>query len=54
LKLNGGYNDLNETEIEKLIESIVGKSPQSSPKEMSINKCLKKIFKLISPVISDH
>jgi hypothetical protein len=54
LKLNGGYNDLNETEMEKLVNSIVAKSHKSLDKEISLNKFLKKILKLIDPVISNQ
>ena len=54
LKLNGGSDDLNDKEMEKLVKSIAAKTPQSSDKEISINKFLKKILKLIDPVISDQ
>jgi hypothetical protein len=54
LKLNGGSDDLNEKEMEKLVKNIVAKTPQSSDKEISINKFLEKILKLIDPVISDQ
>ena len=49
LKLNGGSDDLNEEEIEKLVNTILYKINQSLYKEMSINKFLKKILKLIDP-----
>ena len=54
LKLKGGNDDLNEKKMEKLVKSIVAKTDQSSDKEISINKFLKKILKLIDPVISDQ
>jgi hypothetical protein len=40
--------------MEKLVKSVVVKTDQSSYKEISINKFLKKILKLIDPVISDQ
>ena len=54
LKLKGGKDDLNEKEMEKLVKSIVAKVDQSSEKQISINKFLKKILKLIDPLISDQ
>jgi len=54
LKLNGGNHNLNEKEMEKLVKSFVAKTDQSSYKEIRINKFLKKILKLIDPVISDQ
>lgn len=53
LKLRGGSDELNVEEQERLVKSIVAKTPQSSDKEISINKFLEKILKLIDPVISD-
>jgi hypothetical protein len=42
LKLKGG-NELTEEEMENLINSVRAKTPQSSQKEISINKFLKRI-----------
>jgi hypothetical protein len=53
LKLNGGSEeDLNE-EDEKLVKSVLAKTPQSDYKETSINKCVKKVVDWIEPIISD-
>jgi hypothetical protein len=54
LKLNGGSDDLNGKEMEKLVKSVVAKTDQSLDKEISINKFLEKILKLIDPVIPDQ
>jgi len=54
LKLRGGFDELNDEEQEKLVKSIIAKTPQSLNKEISINKFLEKILKLIDPVISDQ
>jgi len=54
LKLKGGSDDLNGEEMEKLVKSVVAKTDQSSDSEISINKFLEKILKLIDPVISDQ
>ena len=54
LKLRGGFDELNVEEQERLVKSILAKDPQSSEKEISINKFIKKILKLIDPIISDQ
>lgn len=54
LKLKGGSDELSDEEQEKLVKSILAKAPESSYTEISINKFLKKILKLIDPVISDQ
>jgi len=48
----GSNVDLNEKEMEKLVKSVRAKTDQSSEKEISINKFLKKCFKIINPIIS--
>jgi len=54
LKLKGGSDELNVEEQEKLVKSIVSKTDQSSDEEISINKFLEKLLKLMDPVISDQ
>ena len=54
LKLRGGSDELNIEEQERLVKSILSKAPESSSQEISINKFLKKILKLIDRVISDQ
>jgi len=54
LKLKGGSNELTNEEQERLIKSILAKAPQSDYSEMNVNKFLKKILKLIDPIISDQ
>lgn len=54
LNLKGGSYQLTNEEQEKLAKSILAKAPQSDYLEISINKFLKKILKLIDPVISDQ
>ena len=54
MKLKGGSYELTDEEMEKLVNRILAKAPQSSHKEISINKFLKKILKVIEPVISDQ
>lgn len=44
---------INE-EQERLVKSILAKAPESDCSEISINKFLKKILKLIDPVISNQ
>jgi hypothetical protein len=53
-KFKGGSDQLNEEKIEKLVKSILAKTPQSLDKGISINKFLKRILELIDPVISDQ
>jgi hypothetical protein len=53
LKLKGG-NELTEEVMENLINSVRAKTPQSSQKEISINKFLKRILQVIEPVIPDQ
>lgn len=52
LKFKGDSYKLNIEE--QLVKGILAKVPQSSYQEISINKLLKKILKLIDPVISDQ
>ena len=54
LKLKGGSDELTSEEQERLVKSILAKAPESDYSEISINKFLKKILKLIDPVISDQ
>ena len=54
LKSRGGSEELTSEEQEILVKSILSKAPESSYSEISINKFLKKILKLIDPVISDQ
>jgi hypothetical protein len=54
LKLKGGSDEFTIEEQEKLVKSILAKAPQSSYQEISINKFLEKILKLIDPVISNQ
>ena len=54
LKLKVGYDEMTDEEQEKLINSLLAKIPEHSYQETSINKFLKKILKLIDPVISDQ
>ena len=54
LKLKGGSCELTNEEQERLVKSILAKAPESDCSEISINKFLKKILKLINPVISDR
>ena len=57
LKLNGGSDELTnkeQEEQEKLVKSILAKVPESDYQKISINKFLKKILKLVDPVISDQ
>jgi hypothetical protein len=52
LKSRGG--ELTNEEQERLVKSILAKATESDYSEISINKFLKKILKLIDPVISDQ
>jgi hypothetical protein len=54
LNLKGGSNELTIEEEEKLVKSILAKATESHYQEISINKFLKKILKLIDPAISDQ
>ena len=54
LKLKGGSDELTSEEQERLVKSILAKAPESDYQEISINRFLKKILKLIDPVISDQ
>ena len=54
LKLNGGSDELSNEEQEKLVKSILAKAPETGYSEISVNKFLKNILKLIDPVISDQ
>ena len=54
LKSRGGSEELTSEEQEILVKSILSKAPESSYSEISVNKFLKKILKLIDPVISDQ
>ena len=54
LKLKGGSDELTNEEQERLVKSILAKAPESNYTEISINKFLKKILKLIDPVISNE
>jgi hypothetical protein len=54
LKLKGGFEELTNEEEERLVKSILSRAPESDYSEISINKFLKKILKLIDPVISDQ
>ena len=54
LKSRGGSEELTSEEQERLVKSILSKALESSYSEISINKFLKKILKLIDPVISDQ
>ena len=54
LKLKGGSDELTNEEQERLVKSILAKAPESNFIEISINKFLKKILKLIDPVISNE
>ena len=54
LKLKGGFDELTDEEQERLVKSILAKAPESDSSEISINKSLKKILKLIDSVISDQ
>ena len=54
LKLQGGNDDLTDEEMEKLINSVLAKVPQSSYEETSINKLFKRVLKIIEPLISDQ
>jgi len=47
------FYDFTNDEQERLVKSILSKGPESYYSEISINKFLKKILKLIDPVISD-
>lgn len=49
-----GGSEFTDEQHDKLVTSIVAKTNQSSEKQISINKFLKKILKLIEPVISDQ
>ena len=56
LKLKGGSDEfifINE-EQERLINSILARTPQSDLDEISINKLLKRLLEIIDPVISDQ
>jgi hypothetical protein len=54
LNLKGGYDELTIEEEEKLVKSILTKTTENDYQEISINKFLKKILKLIDPAISDQ
>lgn len=54
LKLNGGSDQLTNEEQKRLVKSLLAKAPQTDYSEISINKFLKKVLKLIDPVISDQ
>ena len=45
---------MTNEEQERLVKSILAKSPESNYTEISINKFLKKILKLIDQVISNQ
>ena len=49
-----GGSEFTDEQHDKLVTSIVAKTNQSSEKQISINKFLKKILKLIDRVISDQ
>lgn len=53
VKFKGDSNELTNKETERLVTSILAKAPQSDYSEISINKFLKKILKLIDPLISN-
>jgi hypothetical protein len=54
LNLKGSSDELTIEEEEKLVKSILAKLKESDYQEISINKFLKKILKLIDPVISNQ
>lgn len=54
IEIKGGSDELTNEEQEKLVKSILAKLPESDYQQISINKFLKKILKLIDPVISDQ
>ena len=45
---------MTNEEQERLVKSILAKAPQTDSSEISIDKFLKKILKLIDSVISDQ
>jgi len=53
LKGGGLEKDDDVEKTDKLIKSIVSKSPQSSSSEISINKVLKRMVKFVDPLISN-
>ena len=54
LKLKGGSDELSIEEQEKLLNSILAKTPKSDIDEMSINKLLQRLGEIIYPVISNQ
>ena len=54
LKLKGGSDELNNEQQERLVKSILARTPESDLNEISINKLLKKLLEIIDPVISDQ
>ena len=48
-----GGSELDDNTQEKLIESVIAKSPESSTSQISINKFLEKIWYLVKPVATD-
>ena len=53
LESRGGSNELTSEEQKRLVKSILAKLPESDYQEISINKFVKKILRLVEPVISD-
>jgi hypothetical protein len=54
LKFKNCSDELTIEEEEKLVKSISAKTTETDYQEISINKFLKKILKLIDPAISDQ
>jgi hypothetical protein len=54
LKLKGGSDKLTDEEQEKLLQSILARTPESDIDEMNINKLLQRLKEIIYPVISDQ
>lgn len=54
LKLKGGFDKLTNEEQKKPVKSILAKVAESDYQEINVNKFLKKILKLIDPVVSNQ
>ena len=53
LTLNGGDDALNDKDQERLIASVLAKIPETTYKELSINKFLKKLVTFLDPIVTN-
>ena len=54
MELKGGDDEWSDKEMKNLIRNVISKTPQALHKEISFNKLIKKILKIIDPIISDQ